>query len=178
MRPVLLVPGIQNSGPDHWQTRWEMSHPGVVRVQQRDWDRPDCAKWAAALDHAVRAQAEPPIVVAHSLGCLVAARWMAESAWPVHAALLVAVPDPQGPAFPAAATGFTPLPPTLGDRRVLMLSSSNDPYSTPAFTRQCAAHWQAQHEELGALGHINAASGLGDWPEGWARVGRWRTERS
>lgn len=175
MRPVLLVPGIQNSGPDHWQTHWERQHPGVLRVQQRDWDHPDCSEWAAALEHAVQAQPEPPIVVAHSLGCLVVARWMAGSALPVHAALLVAVPDPQGPAFPAEASGFVPLPPSVGTRRVHLLSSNNDPYSTPAYTRQRAAQWQAQHEELGALGHINAASGLGDWPEGWGRVVRWRS---
>ena len=174
MRPVLLVPGIQNSGPDHWQTHWERQHPGVLRVQQRDWDHPDCSEWAAALEQAVQAQPEQPIVVAHSLGCLVVARWMVESAQPLYAALLVAVPDPQGSAFPAEASGFVPLPPLLEKRRILMLSSRNDPYSTPTFTRQCAAQWQAQHEELGALGHINAASGLGDWPEGWRHVARWR----
>jgi predicted alpha/beta hydrolase family esterase len=28
--------------------------------------------------------------------------------------------------------------------------------------------------DLGAKGHINADSGLGDWPEGWAWVQRWR----
>ena len=29
---------------------------------------------------------------------------------------------------------------------------------------------------LGARGHLNADSGLGDWPEGWALVERWRSE--
>ncbi|RZI94330.1 MAG: alpha/beta hydrolase, partial [Rubrivivax sp.] len=33
---VLLLPGWQNSGPDHWQSRWERLH-GDERVEQHDW---------------------------------------------------------------------------------------------------------------------------------------------
>ena len=36
---VLLLPGWQNSGPDHWQSRWEARY-GYTRVQQHDWMRP------------------------------------------------------------------------------------------------------------------------------------------
>ena len=41
MKPsnVLLLPGWQNSGPQHWQTLWEQRH-GYHRVEQSDWDRP------------------------------------------------------------------------------------------------------------------------------------------
>ena len=37
--PVLLLPGWQGSGPDHWQSRWEQLH-GHLRVEQHDWQRP------------------------------------------------------------------------------------------------------------------------------------------
>lgn len=119
----------------------------------------------------------PPILVAHSLGCLVAVHWAARHRRAVHALLLVAVPDPEGPNFPADAHGFAPLPGTLpaGPRRVLM-SSTTDPYSTPGFSAQCASAWNAEPVVLGARGHLNADSGLGDWPEGWALVERWRGE--
>jgi serine hydrolase len=176
MRPVLTVPGIQNSGPAHWQSRWEALHAGVTRVQQRDWDHPVCDEWVAALDDAVRRAAQPPIVVAHSLGCLVAARWAASSPLPVHALLLVAVPDPAGPEFPREALGFERLPATLPGRRVRMISSADDPYASPAYSAERAAAWSAEHLGLGERGHLNAASGLGDWAQAWAWVEAWRAE--
>jgi len=42
MRSVLLVPGIGNSGPGHWQSMWQAKHSDVGRVIQRDWDHPEC----------------------------------------------------------------------------------------------------------------------------------------
>lgn len=177
MRPVLLVPGIHNSGPRHWQSLWQAQHAGVSRVAQSDWDHPVCSDWVAALDAAVAAATEPPIVVAHSLGCLAAMHCAARQPRPVHALLLVAVPDPQGPQFPVQARGFDPLPAAAAPaRRVVLVSSRNDPYATPAFAAHCAVAWQAGHVALGALGHLNADSGLGDWREGWSLVERWRAE--
>lgn len=75
---VLILPGIGNSGPQHWQTLWQNSHPDFVRVEQRDWDRPVCAEWVAALDAAVRAAGPQAVLVAHSLGCLAVAHWAAQ----------------------------------------------------------------------------------------------------
>ncbi|MES2927401.1 MAG: alpha/beta hydrolase [Pseudomonadota bacterium] len=179
-RPVLLIPGIYNSGPTHWQSLWQTRHAGVARVEQADWDHPDCDTWVRTLDDAIDASPQPPILVAHSLGCLVAVHWAARHHRPVHALLLVAVPDPGGPNFPADAKGFAPLPAVLPaqpdlPRRVLM-SSTSDPYSTPNFSAQCASAWNAEHVVLGERGHLNADSGLGDWPQGWELVARWRGE--
>lgn len=176
MKPVLLIPGINNSGPAHWQSIWEARHPMVQRVVQRDWDHPNCDEWVAVLDEAVQIANEPPIIVAHSLGCLVAARWAARSNQPAHALLLVAVPNPDGPAFPHEATGFSPVTGKLSGRRLTMISSTDDPYSTSAFTLQRAAEWHAEHIALTSRGHINAASGLDEWAEGWSIVENWRNE--
>jgi predicted alpha/beta hydrolase family esterase len=90
--------------------------------------------------------------------------------------MLVAVPDPQGPNFPTEARGFAPLPKALNGQRLQMVSSRDDPYSSPAFTNETARQWRAEHIDVGARGHLNAQSGLGDWPEGWAWVARWRAE--
>jgi len=169
---VILIPGIANSGPTHWQTRWEARYPHTIRLQQADWDHPDCDQWAERLEVLVRSLQEPPVLVAHSLGCLVACKWASRSGRPIKAALLVAVPDPSGPSFPQAASGFSDLPADLGPRRVVMVSSTNDPFSTPGYTQQRAAAWNAQHIALGAQGHINAASGLGNWEQGWEIVER------
>ena len=179
MRPVLLVPGIYNSGSRHWQSLWQTQHTGVVRVEQADWAHPQCDAWVQAIDAAITAAGQPPIVVAHSLGCLALARWAASALTAVHDLLLVAVPDPDGPDFPPDAKGFTPVPAALTApgqpaRQAMLVSSSDDPYSTASFSAHCATAWGAQQVDLGAKGHINADSGLGDWPEGWAWVQRWR----
>jgi predicted alpha/beta hydrolase family esterase len=156
---------------------WQARHEGVHRVEQADWDHPECEAWVQALDAAVARAPEPPVLVAHSLGCLVAVHWAARHPRPVRALLLVAVPDPSGPNFPPDARGFEALPaalPAIGP--VVMMSSTTDPYSTPAFSAQCAAAWGAEHTPLGPLGHINADSGLADWPAGWEQVQRWRAQ--
>lgn len=178
MRPVLLVPGIGNSSSTHWQSLWERRHPNVLRVVQEDWEMPVCEEWVNVLANAISRSAEPPILAAHSLGCLVVARWAAQSDQQIHAALLVAVPDPDGPKFPAAASGFDAVPSVLPGRRITMVSSTNDPYSSPQYSHDLAERWQAEHVSLGAFGHINAASGLEHWPEGWSIVSRWRQEQS
>lgn len=177
MTPVLILPGIYDSGPAHWQSRWETLHAGVTRVVQRDWDHPVCAEWLRTLEAAVAVLPEPPILVAHSLGCLLAAHWAARSPRAVRAMLLVAVPDPAGPNFPADASGFAPLPESIGARQATLVSSSDDPYSSAAFATARVRAWKTRHIEIGARGHINAESGLGDWPQGWAIVEGWREAR-
>ena len=148
----------------------------MLRVRQRDWERPARAEWVGAFDAAIGRLDEAPIVVAHSLGCLLAAHWAARSDRPLHGLLLVALPDPHGPSFPAEATGFAPVPDTLRGRRAIVVSSADDPYSNPEFVARCVAQWNAGHVALGAVGHINASSGLGDWAEGWSMVQAWRDE--
>lgn len=147
-----------------------------MRVQQSNWDNPDCDSWAEQLELAVRSASVPPVLVAHSLGCLVVCRWASISSGHIKAALLIAVPDPVGPLFPKEATGFTSLPRHVGHRRMVMVSSSDDPFSTPLYTKQRALAWNAEHIELGAKGHINADSGLGGWSYGWKLVERLLSE--
>jgi predicted alpha/beta hydrolase family esterase len=176
MRPVLLVPGIGNSGPGHWQSLWQAKHSDVARVIQRDWDHPVCDEWVETLDHAVGQAAAPPILVAHSLGCLTVAHWAARSDRPCFAILLVAVPDPSGSAFPKVAIGFATVPLALRKYRVTVISSDDDSYATTTYTEEQVAAWGAQHVRLSQRGHINAASGLDDWADGWAIVNHWRNE--
>jgi predicted alpha/beta hydrolase family esterase len=176
MRPVLLVPGIGNSGPGHWQSLWQAKHSDIRRVVQRDWDHPVCDEWVATLDQAIGQANASPVLVAHSLGCLTVAHWAARSNRLCFAVLLVAVPDPSGPAFPEAAIGFAAVPPALREHRVTVVSSDDDPYSTMKYTEQQVAAWRAEHVRLRQRGHINDASGLGEWEDGWIIVERWRNE--
>jgi uncharacterized protein len=49
---IFLLPGWLDSGPAHWQSRWEAAHP-FSRVQQHDWQRPLRGDWIARLEEVV-----------------------------------------------------------------------------------------------------------------------------
>ena len=138
------------------------------RVVQDDWDRPRRDAWSNALDAAVRDSGPGVVLVAHSLACLLVAHWAASSRHAIHGALLVAVPDPSSPAFPAEAVGFSPLPMHRLPFPSLIVASSDDPYGSLAHAHRCASAWGSRIVEAGAAGHLNAACGLGMWPEGLA----------
>jgi uncharacterized protein len=164
MAPVLILPGYGGSGPQHWQTRWEALHPEYRRVQVPDWCQPDLDVWVEALGDAAAGSGEP-VIVAHSLGCLVVAHFAARGG-SARAALLVAVPDPSGPEFPQEARGFDTVPLERLRFPTRVVASRNDSYGSFEFSARCAKAWGSELSDVGALGHINADSGLGDWSEG------------
>lgn len=165
MAPVLIMPGIGSSGPLHWQSRWEALEPSYRRVQVPDWDHPELHAWVAALAAAVQATSAPPIIVAHSLGCLTVAHWAARGGR-ARAALLVAVPDPSSPQLPPVAGSFAPVPRGALPFRARVVASRNDPYGSFEYAQRCAADWGSDFTDAGLAGHINADSGLGDWAAG------------
>jgi len=130
-----------------------------------DWDLPELEVWTSTIEAAVRAAAAPPVIVAHSLGCLALAHW-ATRAGRLRGALLVAVPDPDGPEFPEAARSFAPVPLAPLGFPSRVAASRNDSYGSFAFAERCAGAWRSELCDVGALGHINAASNLGDWHAG------------
>ena len=168
--PVLIFPGIGNSGPVHWQSLWEQSNSEFIRISQRDWNNPVCDEWASVLENTVQGIGSSVVLVAHSLACLAVAHWAAKAHSPIKAALLVAVPNPEGPNFPNEAIGFTPLPLVRFSFPSIVVASTNDPYSSLDYAQTCASAWGSQLVNVGAAGHINASSGLGQWPEGHALV--------
>lgn len=165
---VLILPGIGNSGPEHWQTYWEKSNPAFQRIEQRDWDHPVCREWQAALEHSVARLGANVVLVAHSLGSALVAHWAAATKLKIKGALLVAPPDPEGPDFPKEITGFAPLPLKTFAFPSILVASTNDPYATFEFAKSCASAWGSRFIDAGPIGHINANSGLGEWHEGFA----------
>ncbi|MDO5624384.1 MAG: alpha/beta fold hydrolase [Pseudomonadota bacterium] len=166
---VLTLPGWQGSGPAHWQSRWEALH-GHTRVQQHDWQRPLRGDWAARLDEVVQQQNQPVLLAAHSLGCLLTAWWAAHSRHTarVVAALLVAPPDIERDDLRQQIPGWAPPARVRLPFKSILVASSNDPYGSLQNASRLAAHWGSDFLNLGPRGHLNADSGLGDWPEGLA----------
>jgi predicted alpha/beta hydrolase family esterase len=172
---VLILPGIGNSGPLHWQSIWEQSHPEFVRFQQHDWDNPVCEEWVAVTEEAVRRTGPDVVLVAHSLACLVVAHWAAAKPHsPIKAALLVAVPNSKGPNFPVEAHGFSETPTEPFSFRSIVVVSDNDPYGSPEHAERLAVAWGSRVVHIGDGGHINATSGLDAWPEGYELLNQLR----
>lgn len=166
---ILIVPGLNGSGPEHWQTLWEKKF-GYDRVRQRDWENPDIAEWVQTLDGIIAAYPERVIIVAHSLGCLAVAQWAEihpENTGRVLSALLVAPTDVEAsadiPAFMRRFASHAALPfPSI------LVGSENDPHMTSAAAQRLARLWKSRFVNAGTVGHINLDSGHGPWPEGEA----------
>jgi predicted alpha/beta hydrolase family esterase len=170
MSRVLIVPGWQGSGPDHWQSDLQSRHPEYERVEQRDWYNVDLEAWVAALHHSITLSQEPVVLVAHSLGCLTIAWWaylFPEVSGLVSAALLVAPPDLECSAErPEPLNCFPPPPRAAFPFPSVLVGSEDDPYMTIDAAARLAADWDSYFINAGTAGHINPASGFGPWPRG------------
>jgi predicted alpha/beta hydrolase family esterase len=169
---TFILPGLSNSGPEHWQSQWERIDPTCRRILQAEWEEPVCADWVATLDRAVRRAAGPIVLVGHSSACALVAHW-ASSAEPdntarVRGALLVGPSDPAGPNYPVGPTGFAPMPRNRLPFRSTVVASADDRYVDLEQARSYAAAWGSTFVDIGVAGHINAASNLGEWPAGYS----------
>ena len=170
-RNVLILPGWQNSGPDHWQSRWERQH-SFQRVEQNDWQRPLRGDWISRVEDVVLACNEPAVLVAHSLGCMTTAAWAAHSRNTalVKAALLVAPPDTARDDLRQMLPGWGAVALQKLPFECIVVASSNDPWCSLARAREFAQAWGAQFVDAGPCGHLNSESGLADWPEAYERL--------
>ena len=177
---VLTVPGLDGSGPTHWQTLWEERDGRARRVEMGDWATPNRNVWVnrlnLAIHRATNISRRPVILVAHSLGCLTVAWWAhyEQPAYgdPVIGALLVAPPDVDGPLRESRLQAFAPTP--LGPLPFpsMVVASRDDPWGSLDHSEQLATFWGSKFVDAGDAGHINADSGLGQWDDGRRHLSR------
>jgi uncharacterized protein len=163
---VLMLPGLGNSGEQHWQTQWEKKF-GFARIEQREWDQPVSSEWIEKLDTAVlQHKTKSIILVGHSLACCTIVLWAKKYGRSVKGALLVAPSDTEAPSYPEGTTGFKPMPLFKLPFPSITITSDDDFYVTPLRAKHFASAWGSELIKIGAAGHINVASGHGAWPEG------------
>ena len=179
---LLMVPGWMDSGPDHWQSRWEKKLSTARRVAMPDFNRPVRTGWVGALVDAVGACARPVVLVAHSLGVTTIVH--AAPLFPpgkVIGAWLAVPPDlearatlealmREGGRDVAMPEGFSPVPRDRLPFPALLIASSDDPCCAYEEAARIAKGWGATLVHAGEAGHINAASGYGPWPDGVLRL--------
>ena len=165
--PVLIVPGLFNSGPAHWQSHWERALPHAERVEQSDWERPTLGEWTAALAEAVR-QRPGAMLVGHSLGCAAIAHLaQVNGGRGIGGALMVAPAEVNANgAAGRLLEGFSPMPRLRLPFPSTVVASRNDPYVAFDRAETFARSWGSNVVDLGLACHINVDSGHGPWPEG------------
>ncbi|MGV0986604.1 MAG: RBBP9/YdeN family alpha/beta hydrolase [Limnohabitans sp.] len=178
---VLIVPGLRDHVQAHWQTLLAAQLPQVHTVPPMGREDLDCAKRVQAIEAAMAAIDGPVVLVAHSGGCVMVAHWAHTSkhAHRVVGALLATPPDfdqamPEGYPTLAAlqANGWLPVPRKLLPFRSLVATSDNDPLATRERVLALAKDWGSETVDLGAVGHLNPASGYGEWPMAHALIKR------
>ena len=164
---ILIIPGYTNSGPDHWQTRWEEKLSSARRVEQAEWSKPVLADWKANLVAAVNSATKPVILVAHSLGVATAVQAVPEFRNKIAGAFFVAPPDVANPNVrPRHLMTFGPYPRDPLPFPSITVASRNDPFCAFDVAEDIAGAWGSLFIDAGERGHINAESGHGPWPEG------------
>jgi len=168
MTYFLTVPGLGNSGPDHWQTFFENSEGNFRRVVQAEWNAPDCRDWIVTIDKSVLSlHPDSVVLIGHSLGCAAIAFWAQRLKRVIKGALLVAPSDTEAPGYTFPTTGFTPMP--IDERigfKTIVVASANDPWVSIERAKCFADKWGSEFIDIGNAGHINASSGHGPWKEG------------
>ncbi len=178
---ILIVPGWSSSGRDHWQSRWERSLTTARRIEQVNWYNPNREKWVANIVAAVVKATRPPVLVAHSLGCIAVVhaaqklpRGLVAGAYlvaPADVDNAAAWPVTEGYTFDRDHGGFAPLPLLPLPFPATLVASQDDPFCSIERARELATAWGASFVDGGMSGHINVASGHGPWPEGLLRFG-------
>ena len=168
---VLIVPGLRDHVPEHWQTLLASRLPRVRMVEPMGRKDLDCARKVAAIEREANAIKGPLLLVAHSGGVIMVVHWAKQTQRAVHGALLATPPDFER-AMPAEyptidelrAGGWLPVPRDRLPFSSIVAASRNDPLGDYVRVAALARDWGSRLFDLGEVGHLNPASGFGKWP--------------
>jgi predicted alpha/beta hydrolase family esterase len=169
---VVLVAGLRGHVEDHWQTHLAATMPGVRTVPPLGRAEPSLQARTALLDRIVADVDGPVVLVAHSAGVLATVHWAGSYTGEKVVGALLATPPalatPLPPEYPSIARlrehGWLPIPRRPLPFPSILAVSSDDPLGNSVRVRALAKAWGSRIHPLGAVGHLNPASGYGEWP--------------
>ncbi|MQY37921.1 hypothetical protein SRB17_59290 [Streptomyces sp. RB17] len=171
---VVFVPGLRDHVADHWQTllaeRLAQAGRAVRTVPPAEGNRLGLDVQVSNLAATLAPLEGPVLLVAHSAGVITTVHWAGRHRADVRGALLATPPDfetplPDGYPTPAelADHGWTPVPRATLPFPSLVAASADDPLGAPERVAGLARSWGSRLVELGEVGHLNPASGYGEW---------------
>ncbi|MFC2969032.1 RBBP9/YdeN family alpha/beta hydrolase [Acidimangrovimonas pyrenivorans] len=168
---ILIVPGLRDHVAEHWQTLLGDRLPNARTVPPMGRTDLDCGARCAAIEREVQAIAGPVVLVAHSGGVISVAHWARKTRHPVLGAVLATPPDFESPmpdGYPTIAelehAGWLPVPWDPLPFPSIVGASRNDPLAQFSRVAEMASDWGSKLVDLGDVGHLNPASGYGNWP--------------
>jgi uncharacterized protein len=169
---LVLVPGLRGEVADHWQTRLAATLPNARVVPPLGRADPGLHTRITLLDRVLADVDGPVVLVAHSAGVLVTVHWAARFHNAAVAGALLVTPPTLArelpPEYPAIrdlrAHGWLPIPRLPLEFPSIVAASENDPLADPVRLKALALAWGSRLVSLGAVGHLNPASGFGEWP--------------
>lgn len=169
---VVIVPGLRDHVADHWQTLLAAKLDKVRTVPPLEHDKLSLAARIANLDSVLSEIEGPVVLVAHSAGVMIAVQWAQNPTRPIMGALLATPGDVEMP-FPAGypsppeleANGWLPIPRGRLPFPSIVAASTNDPLGDRRRIAGMAETWGSRLVDLGEVGHLNPASGYGEWPQ-------------
>jgi uncharacterized protein len=168
---IVIVPGLRGHVEDHWQTRLAAKLPNAVVVPSFDRDKRDLDGRVADLHQAIQDAGTPVTLVAHSAGVLTTVHWARRHDLPVRGAILATPPDlgrPLPAEYPTLgeleASGWLPIPLGTLPFPSILAASTNDALGDFDRVRALAYLWGSRFIDIGPVGHLNPASGYGEWP--------------
>ncbi|WP_227998891.1 RBBP9/YdeN family alpha/beta hydrolase [Nocardia australiensis] len=169
---VVIVPGLRDHVPDHWQTVLAAELDRVRVVPPLERDKLSLAARIAALDKVVTETDGPIVLVAHSAGVMISVQWAQQATRAVHSALLATPADVENPFPPGYPTteeldlhGWNPIPRRRLPFPSIVAASTTDPLASFRRVAGLAEAWGSRLVDLGDVGHLNPASGYGPWPQ-------------
>ena len=172
---VLIVPGLRDHVPEHWQTLLASRLPRVRTVAPMGRDRLDCKGRIDAIEQEAASIDGPIVLVAHFGGAIAAVHWARQTQRAVRGALLATPADFEQPlpdGYPSTEAlgdcGWLPVPRSKLPFCSIVAASRNDPLASYARVGALARAWGSRLVDLGEVGHLNPASGFGDWPRAMA----------
>jgi predicted alpha/beta hydrolase family esterase len=168
---ILIVPGLRDHVEDHWQTMLARKLPNTRVVPPLEHNKLSCAARIGALDQSLASITGPVVLVSHSAGVMITVHWARHHEREIKGALLAAPPDFESPlpdGYPTIDVlrqhGWLPTPRTRLPFPSIVAASTNDPLARIEQVTQLASAWGSRLVDVGAVGHLNPASGFGEWP--------------
>lgn len=183
MSAILIVPGLRDHVDDHWQTllggKLMWSRP-VRSVTPLGRENLDLAERVDALQEALESIQGRVTVVAHSAGVVTLAHWAQLYRRADIVGALLATPadleTPMPEGYPTLAAlqkyGWLPVPRKRLPFPSIVAASSNDPLAALPRVEELAGDWGSHVVRLGHVGHLNPASGFGEWPQAEELIAR------
>jgi predicted alpha/beta hydrolase family esterase len=173
---VVIVPGLRGQVAEHWQTLLADALASAGRaartVPPLTQNALSREARVAALGEVMSTISGEVVLIAHSAGCITTVHWaQRHRTSQVRGGLLATPPDldtPMHEPHPGPVLiregGWLPVPRTPLPFPSIVAASTDDPLARLDVVVELARDWGSRLVEIGAVGHLNPASGYGSWP--------------